>query len=118
MRLSRNPEAREKVRQTVGAPKFLNKKNSTYHFRSELQLDLWRRGMPVHNDIDNECCPDFSCCRGRQHMAIDKLREMFCRDPASRRAMMEMFIAELPDAMRMLYDLPNQAVFTMQPKPH
>lgn len=114
MRLSR----RQHPNPTLGKPIYLSKKNSSYRFRAEFQLDLWRRGQPVHNDIDNECCPDFSCCRGKVYMANDKLREMFCRDPASRRSMMEMFIAELPDAMRILYDLPGQAVFTMQPKPN
>lgn len=111
MRLSR----RQHPHVIDGKPIYLNKKNSSYRFRTELQLDLWRRGQPVHNDIDNECCPDFSCCRGRQHMASDKLRELFCKDPASRQPMMEMFIAELPDSMRILYDLPGQVVFRAEP---
>lgn len=89
-----------------------------YKFRTELQLRLWQQGQAFHNDIDNECCPDFSCCRGRMHMASQRLRDLFVLDPASRRAMMEMFIGELPDAMRILYDLPGQVVFTMQSKQH
>ena len=104
----------------LGKPAYLNKRNSSYEFRALLQLDLWRRGIPVHNDIDDECVPDFSCCRGRMHMAGDHLRELFCTDKASRRAMMLTFISELPDGMRMLYDLPGQQVFRMEPngKPH
>jgi hypothetical protein len=31
------------------------------------QLTLWVEGTPVHRgkkeDPDNECCPDFSCCK-------------------------------------------------------
>ena len=26
------------------------------------QLISWVDGSPKHNSIDNECCPDFSCC--------------------------------------------------------
>lgn len=22
----------------------------------------WVNGKPVHNTVDDECCPDFSCC--------------------------------------------------------
>lgn len=28
----------------------------------EEQLKLWLRGKSVHNQKENECCPDFSCC--------------------------------------------------------
>lgn len=27
------------------------------------QLEQWVQGNPVHNDVDGECCPDFSCCK-------------------------------------------------------
>lgn len=30
--------------------------------RREEQLKLWESGDPKHNAIDDECCPDFSCC--------------------------------------------------------
>lgn len=26
-------------------------------------MDLWVNGMPLHNHLDDECCPDFSCCK-------------------------------------------------------
>lgn len=95
--------------------KYLTKRNSTYDERAQTQLRLWQAGVPVHNDIDNECCPDFSCCHGGQaRLAPERLRNMFVRDPASRRAIVEMFIAELPDEIRMLYDLPGQAVFSLE----
>jgi hypothetical protein len=29
----------------------------------ERQLTEWVKGNPFHNDVDDECCPDFSCCR-------------------------------------------------------
>lgn len=33
-----------------------------YEERFGYQLEEWVKGNPIHNDIDNECCPDFSCC--------------------------------------------------------
>lgn len=27
------------------------------------QLSEWVEGRPFHNTVDDECCPDFSCCR-------------------------------------------------------
>ena len=68
---------------------------STYEDRMMLQLHAWVRGHRVHNDIDNECCPDFSCCRPGTKMLPRRLRELFLRDPASRRAIMADIIAEL-----------------------
>lgn len=38
-------------------------KEDNYKERSKYQLDEWVRGNSIHNDIDNECCPDFSCCQ-------------------------------------------------------
>ena len=37
-------------------------KGNTYKERSQYQLDEWVKGNFIHNNIDNECCPDFSCC--------------------------------------------------------
>lgn len=30
--------------------------------RRSLQLDKWVQGLPLHNSVDDICCPDFSCC--------------------------------------------------------
>lgn len=30
--------------------------------RSRVQCLKWAMGTPNHNRIDDECCPDFSCC--------------------------------------------------------
>lgn len=30
---------------------------------SDHQLAAWLEGAPEHNTEDDECCPDFSCCR-------------------------------------------------------
>lgn len=37
-------------------------KGDTYKERSDNQLEEWAKGNPIHNSIDDECCPDFSCC--------------------------------------------------------
>ena len=34
----------------------------TYQDRSNCQLLAWVEGRSYHNDADDECCPDFSCC--------------------------------------------------------
>lgn len=33
-----------------------------YHQRVYKQGVDWIAGISRHNDIDGECCPDFSCC--------------------------------------------------------
>lgn len=33
-----------------------------YKARAQSQALAWAMGSPYHNRIDNECCPDFSCC--------------------------------------------------------
>lgn len=40
------------------------KKIMSYKSRAYKQLYEWVNGNSIHNDIDNECCPDFSCCNG------------------------------------------------------
>ena len=40
----------------------LNLNDLHYHDRVLLQGLLWLDKEPYHNDIDEECCPDFSCC--------------------------------------------------------
>ena len=34
-----------------------------YQERVRAQALKWAMGAPYHNRVDNECCPDFSCCR-------------------------------------------------------
>ena len=33
-----------------------------YKERCLEQLQNWVEGKSIHNKIDDECCPDFSCC--------------------------------------------------------
>ena len=41
------------------------------------QLDEWLKGNPIHNDDRDECCPDFSCCRGKDKIAPLATRKRF-----------------------------------------
>jgi hypothetical protein len=38
------------------------KRKSGYIIRSYEQLVDWMNGISKHNYIDDECCPDFTCC--------------------------------------------------------
>ena len=87
-----------------------------YHKRMMTQLIEWVAGRPIHNPIDNECVPDFSCCRGRQHMAPRRLRELFFRDEASRAPMIRDWTARFleEDKLKALqWDLPCVVVMTL-----
>jgi hypothetical protein len=35
----------------------------SYQERVKAQTLKWAMGAPYHNLIDDECCPDFSCCQ-------------------------------------------------------
>ena len=43
------------------------------------QLDEWVQGNPMHNFERNECCPDFSCCRGKDKISPQDVRERFAK---------------------------------------
>lgn len=49
--------------------------NQQYKERVKAQTLKWAQGVPYHNNIDNECCPDFSCCQS----------DMFEKDEAKKR---------------------------------
>lgn len=33
-----------------------------YHERARVQCLSWAKGEPYHERVNDECCPDFSCC--------------------------------------------------------
>ena len=37
--------------------------SDAYYERVRVQTFAWAEGRPYHNRIDDECCPDFSCCQ-------------------------------------------------------
>lgn len=49
-----------------------------YKERAAAQLENWVAGKPEHNDIDGECCPDFSCCAPQLLSPIEQ-RQAFLR---------------------------------------
>lgn len=36
--------------------------STPYQQRAYKQGIDWVNGKSIHNEVDNECCPDFSCC--------------------------------------------------------
>ena len=48
--------------------------DAAYRERCRCQALKWAMGQPYHNRIDDECCPDFSCC----------VPELFEKDDARR----------------------------------
>lgn len=49
-----------------------------YKERCNKQTSDWVNGNPRHNMIDDECCPDFSCCNPKL-LAPKEVREIFCK---------------------------------------
>ncbi len=41
------------------------------------QLEKWLDGEPVHNDEQDRCVPDLSCCRGVKYLANSEDRQKF-----------------------------------------
>lgn len=55
-----------------------------YSDRVIRQTIKWTNGISEHNHIDNECCPDFSCCipklfKQNVEERIQYLREMLIK---------------------------------------
>lgn len=55
-----------------------------YKERCEQQLADWVQGNSIHNTVDDECCPDFSCCRP-ELLAEQSIREAFARSNSEQR---------------------------------
>ena len=52
----------------------MNQQHTPYKLRAAEQGRDWAKGISKHNDVDDECCPDFSCC----------VPSLFIRDKALR----------------------------------
>jgi hypothetical protein len=58
---------------------------SAYQLRCLKQNEDWLNGRSFHNFIDDECCPDFSCCnpelftddRSKRLKRVNNLREAY-----------------------------------------
>lgn len=63
--------------------------------RIEAQLRAWVDGNPTHNTVDNECCPDFSCCAPNL-LAEPAVRQRFVNaTEQERNAMLGMFLSAM-----------------------
>jgi len=51
-------------------------KGNDYNERCSHQLNEWVKGNPIHNNVDDECCPDFSCCKPKNIQPLN-IRETF-----------------------------------------
>lgn len=68
---------------------------NTYEERCDLQLQLWVEGQPIHNKVDDECCPDFSCCRSVL-LATEEVRKKFAEaNEETRNTMLTSFLLAL-----------------------
>lgn len=36
------------------------------------QLSMWLTGVSLHNKVNGDCCPDFSCCHPDMRMPMDE----------------------------------------------
>ncbi len=36
---------------------------NNYQERCDFQMREWVKGNSIHNNVENECTPDFSCCK-------------------------------------------------------
>jgi len=65
---------------------------------SKNQLDYWVKGVSVHNEVDDECCPDFSCCNKKMNTPKET-RERFAKaasqgDDRIKTEMLGMFLGQ------------------------
>lgn len=65
---------------------------------SEYQLEYWSKGVSVHNEVDDECCPDFSCCNKKMNTPKE-VRERFVKavndkDDKTKMEMLGMFLGQ------------------------
>lgn len=80
-----------------------------YAKRNREQLENWVKGKSVHNIVDNECCPDFSCCKPNL-LASQEVRDEFLKatnedNEKKVHAMLMQFLSKLLDD-----ELPGKSV--------
>lgn len=54
-------------------------KGDTYEERNEYQLLQWQQGISLHNFVDEECSPDFSCCHKGAVPTAQDVRDRFVK---------------------------------------
>lgn len=69
-----------------------------YKERTKSQLENWCNGISIHNDIDDECCPDFSCCDKNINTPLEQrkiFRELHEKNDPRAEQMLFRFLGEM-----------------------
>lgn len=70
----------------------------SYALRHLLQLQAWKLGAPYHNRVDDECCPDFSCCQPSLLAGAEVRREYFAASAQRRHGWQLVFLSRALEA--------------------
>jgi len=73
---------------------------------SQMQLEQWVLGNSIHNNEDDECCPDFSCCN-KKVVTSREVRDRFAKAVADN---------DNKTQMKMLSSFLKQGALTMGKK--
>ena len=60
--------------------------------RIDLQLRLWVQGCSSHNEVDDECTPDFSCCKPQLKASIEDRKRFVAGTSTERDVMLMVFL--------------------------
>lgn len=67
--------------------------------RVQYQLEKWAAGESIHNEVDNECCPDFSCCNPSIAASIEIREDFLNAGEDERSEMLFRFLARMIESM-------------------
>ena len=59
---------------------------------AERQLQSWLQGKPVHDTVNDQCCPDFSCCVPELLVPYETRKAFVEGTEETRTAMLSMFL--------------------------
>ncbi len=86
---------------------------NTYRERCNYQVQEWAKGNSIHNTVDDECCPDFSCCNPKL-LASEEHRKTFqAANQEQRETLLFSFLGGMisdacPDTKIMIVDGKNE----------
>lgn len=75
---------------------------ATHEERTKYQLGEWVKGNSIHNEVDEECCPDFSCCN-KDMQTPQYEKDQFIRMTNAGHSTMQLLGAFLSRAMDLYY---------------
>lgn len=77
----------------------MSARDSAYLERLALQLEAWVGGTSQHNTVDDECCPDFSCCRPALARPLGERAAFLSASRARKHELLAMYLQALVDSM-------------------